>query len=221
MSTKKRRPRATRSKHTLVEQIRDEVDDVLARVVAGADPNAPIDVGTDTTPISVVLGACVQMVGHTARAHSLRCGTCNQIHQIDVRKFAWSGGAAELGVLLEYGTDPNAPIFPGHTALWIAACFNLVDLIGPLLAAGADPLAKKDKGETPVDVVLRRDLPLVIAAFDQALAAPTYPAVTRAQVLEAVLKAGHDAASKFPASATAHARVMADKNWSRRRAAAC
>lgn len=216
MSTKKRRHRATRSKHNRVGQIRAWFSDVLDRVAAGADPNAPID-GSGLTPINALLGACVEMAIHDTRAHPPICTTCNQPHPIHINQIAWSGGAAELGVLLKHRADPNAPIFGGAAALWIAACFNLVDLIGPLLAAGADPLAKNDIGETPVDVLLRRDIPPVIAAFDQAMAAPTYPAATRAQVLAA----DPTAASKLPASATAHARAMADKNWPRPRAAAC
>lgn len=63
----------------------------------------------------------------------------------------WQG---DIGLLLELGADPNAADLYGHTLLHSAARSGNADAVDRLLAAGADPAARNDMGQTPLQLAL-------------------------------------------------------------------
>ena len=182
------------------------IHSVVDDVASGADPNGPLF--EDMSPLALLFAGFCTLASITTdtlcAAGASRSHIC-----VDV-------DPAPLRALLDAGAKPNTRIIDGKSPLSVAVYLHLRSLIRPLLEAGADPLARDADGKSPIDIALTRDSPEILDAIDQALAGD-YPDSVRALVLAA----DPTAASKFPNAATAHARAMADKNWSRPRAAAC
>jgi len=61
------------------------------------------------------------------------------------------GATKQALALLEQGADPNFVDTQGMSLLHVAALFNRSDIALALAAAGANPLAKNNQGETVLD----------------------------------------------------------------------
>lgn len=78
---------------------------------------------------------------------------CADAHGNTLLSEAAAGGAsATVQLLLERGADPNSQGEFKRSALWRAAFLGKVEVILPLLSAGADPRVPNDAGELPQHV---------------------------------------------------------------------
>jgi ankyrin repeat protein len=60
-------------------------------------------------------------------------------------------------LLLEAGAEVNARCHAGKTALMYAS-YGEIDLVGALLAAGADPDIRNNDGETALNMAVNEDI---------------------------------------------------------------
>ncbi len=130
----------------------------LSLIKAGVDPNIETRYGSllitycrwnnDEDPMAYFL------LGNGAKPDTLRSATGRTALHVAASYYACE---KLCGALLDAGADINAKTLSGETPLMLAALSAKLRLVKYLVARGADPRVKDNKGKTAYDYALRAD----------------------------------------------------------------